>query len=75
MQQDLKITVSHKYLSFSFLFNATAKGTLRGMIWGSTSSEELENTHNVKYNTSFDEPPLNCSILPCTGPQKRDRSV
>ena len=35
-------------------FNATAKRTLKGLIWGSTSSEE----HNVKYNTSFDEPPI-----------------
>ena len=40
-------------------FNATAKRTLKGLIWGSTTSEE----HNVKYHTSFDEPPIAVSKL------------
>ena len=39
-------------------FNATAKQALKGLIWGSTSSEELKTKHNVKYNTSFDEPTI-----------------
>ena len=42
-QQDSMLTVSHKYLSFSFLIEpAKAERTLRGVIWGSISSEELK---------------------------------
>ena len=60
MGKDLMITVSHKYLAFSFTsFNGTAKRTLKGLIWGSTSSEELKiRTIYIKYNISFDEPPV-----------------
>ena len=36
------LTVSHEYLSFASSFNATAKRTLKGLMWGSTGSEELK---------------------------------
>ena len=53
------LTVSHEYLSVSS-FNATAKRTLRGMILGSTCSEELKIR---TMHTSFDEPPIAVSKL------------
>ena len=57
------LTVSHEYLyHLASSFNATAKRTLKGLIWSATSSLRAENTHNVKYNyTSFDEPPITVS--------------
>ena len=68
------LTASHLTVSS---FNATAKQTLRGMILGSTGSEELK----IRTMWSIIYPLmnllllcLNSSILPCTGPQKYERN-
>ena len=52
------LTVSHKYTCYlASSFNATAELTLRGVIWGSTSSEEL------KIRTTFPRPGCFQSML------------
>ena len=52
------LTVSHKYLSFSFLFQRYSLANFQKIDMEFHWLCRSENTHNLKCNTFFDEPPI-----------------
>ena len=57
-QRVISDRVTSKYLSFSFLLQRYSYANFERIDMGFHKLWRAENTHNVKYNTSFDEPPI-----------------